>query len=171
MLSDSHVVMIHVEPVCTKLSDQKEIYARTDRFRVAAQPLADHCTAQCASWRPYINTARYGGAIISLGPIMKVILTGATGFIGGAVLRRCLRLPAITSVVVLSRRALPESFAHPKLKVIKLDDFGAYPESVLAETKGAAACIWYVSVSWRFPPPLFFVYSQSHHLLLAILCS
>jgi hypothetical protein len=76
---------------------------------------------------------------------MKVVLTGATGFIGGGVLRRCLRLPSITSLVVLSRRELPDAPADPKLKVVIHDDFLRYPDSVLSHTAGADACIWYVS--------------------------
>jgi uncharacterized protein YbjT (DUF2867 family) len=74
---------------------------------------------------------------------MKIIITGATGFIGGAVLQRCLRLPAVTSIVVLSRRAL--TFKDPKMKVIIHEDFAEYPTAMLAEIAGADACIWYVS--------------------------
>jgi uncharacterized protein YbjT (DUF2867 family) len=74
---------------------------------------------------------------------MKVILSGATGFIGSEALRQCLNSPSITSVVVLSRRGLPVSVAsNPKLKVIIMNDFTAYPDTVLEELAGTEACIW-----------------------------
>ncbi|KAI9825397.1 MAG: hypothetical protein M1832_001127 [Thelocarpon impressellum] len=87
---------------------------------------------------------------------MKLILTGATGCIGQEVLRHCLKNPAVTSLVVLSRRALPDkaisehdeselkTVTHDasKLKTIILEDFSSYPDSVLLELAGADACIW-----------------------------
>jgi uncharacterized protein YbjT (DUF2867 family) len=76
---------------------------------------------------------------------MEFILTGCTGFIGGEVLLQCLRNPAITSVVALSRRPLPEAIAKDtKLNVVIMKDFNSYPDSVLQELKGADACIWYL---------------------------
>lgn len=71
---------------------------------------------------------------------MKVILSGATGFIGGNVLKRLLALPSITSVVALSRRKLDVS--DPKLQVLILKDFLKYDEETLAQLQGAEACIW-----------------------------
>lgn len=77
---------------------------------------------------------------------MKFILTGCTGFIGGEVLLQCLQNPAITSVIALSRRQLPEAFAKdPKLNVVIIKDFNSYPDSVLEDLKGADACIWYLT--------------------------
>ncbi|OAL25431.1 hypothetical protein AYO20_10465 [Fonsecaea nubica] len=74
---------------------------------------------------------------------MKGILTGATGFIGGEILNQCLDHPRITSLVVLSRRPLPEPAAsNSKVKVIIIQDFGNYPDSVLEEFKDADFCIW-----------------------------
>ena len=74
---------------------------------------------------------------------MKVILSGATGFIGSEALRQCLKAPTITSIVALSRRALPDSVAkNPKLKVVIMKDFTTYPDTVLEELAGAEACIW-----------------------------
>jgi uncharacterized protein YbjT (DUF2867 family) len=75
---------------------------------------------------------------------MKVILLGSTGFIGKAVLDHCLKTPAITSIIALSRRDLPEEAADPKLAVVIIKDFKLYPDSVLEELKGADACIWRV---------------------------
>lgn len=81
---------------------------------------------------------------------MKLILTGPTGFIGQEVLHQCLQYPGITSLIALSRRDLPDSAtSNPKLKVVILNDFTSYPDTVLHELAGAEACIWYTS------PPLY----------------
>jgi uncharacterized protein YbjT (DUF2867 family) len=77
---------------------------------------------------------------------MKIILTGSTGFIGGEVLAQCLKNPAITLVVVLSRRDLSKEISDPRLKVIIMKSFTQYPDSVLEELAGADACIWYINL-------------------------
>ena len=71
---------------------------------------------------------------------MKVILTGPTGFIGSEVLTQLLAHPSITSILAVSRRPLPTT--DPKLKTVLLQDFTAWPSSVLDECAGADACIW-----------------------------
>jgi uncharacterized protein YbjT (DUF2867 family) len=74
---------------------------------------------------------------------MKVILSGATGFIGGEVLTQALAHPSITSLVCITRRALPESATrNPKLTVITLTDFLSYPPEILSQLEGAESCIW-----------------------------
>ncbi|KIX94937.1 uncharacterized protein Z520_09247 [Fonsecaea multimorphosa CBS 102226] len=74
---------------------------------------------------------------------MKAILTGSTGFIGGEILNQCIAHPQITSIVALSRRALPEPAASSsKVKVVILQDFTNYPDSVLDELRDADFCIW-----------------------------
>jgi len=74
---------------------------------------------------------------------MKVILAGSTGFIGREVLEQCLQNASITSIIAPSRRDLPSSVtSNPKLKVRIVEDFLAYPESLLQDVKGAKACIW-----------------------------
>ena len=87
---------------------------------------------------------------------MKVILTGSTGFIGREVLSQCLQNKSITSIIVLSRRDLPESMAaNPKVKVTIVKDFLSYPESLKQDIKGAEACIWYLRFRrpFKYPPP------------------
>ena len=75
---------------------------------------------------------------------MKFILTGCTGFIGSEVLSQCLRNPAITSVVALSRRKLPDAVgSDPKPQTVVMKDFKDYPDSVMNQISGADACIWY----------------------------
>ena len=80
---------------------------------------------------------------------MKVILFGSTGFIGKAVLDQCLRNPAITSLVALSRRDVPVEEANSKLTVTIIEDFKSYPDSVLEHLKDADACIWWVGAVAR----------------------
>ena len=78
---------------------------------------------------------------------MKIILAGSSGFIGGEVLLQCLQNPAITSLIVLSRRELPQIASRdPRIEVIVLQDFKAYPDSVLQKISGAKICIWYTSI-------------------------
>jgi hypothetical protein len=78
---------------------------------------------------------------------MKLILTGANGFIGSEVLSLALSNSSITSLVALSRKPLPAT--HPKLNNVILKDFSSYPPSILSQLSGAEACIWYVM---HFPP-------------------
>lgn len=74
---------------------------------------------------------------------MKVILSGPTGFIGGEVLNQALIHPSITSLVCLTRRALPESIvANPKVETIIISDFTSYSPEVLAQLRDCEACIW-----------------------------
>lgn len=75
---------------------------------------------------------------------MKIILTGCTGFVGSKVLEKCLQSNVITSVVALSRKALP--LTDPKLRTVIVQDFSAYSEEVLRELDGATSCIWSVSL-------------------------
>jgi uncharacterized protein YbjT (DUF2867 family) len=82
---------------------------------------------------------------------MKLIVTGATGFVGKEVIRQALRNHAITSVIAIARKPVisPDN-AGPnedtsKLQSIVLEDWTSpYPESVKEHIKGADACIWFV---------------------------
>ncbi|KFY05294.1 hypothetical protein O988_00097, partial [Pseudogymnoascus sp. VKM F-3808] len=83
---------------------------------------------------------------------MKVILTGATGFIGSEVLRQALLHPSISTLIVLSRRPLSPPITHPKLQVIILADFAIYPADVLAQLDGVEACIWTLGIKTSSVP-------------------
>lgn len=71
---------------------------------------------------------------------MKVIISGGTGFIGGAVLQRLIALPEVTSIIALSRRELTVKDAKVHTVIVK--DFLNYDEATLSQMKGAVACIW-----------------------------
>ena len=75
--------------------------------------------------------------------MVKIILTGATGFVGQEVTRYCLSRSDVTSIVVISRRALPEELTGDgKISVIILEDFTSYPPELLKALDGAVACLW-----------------------------
>ena len=73
---------------------------------------------------------------------MKVVLTGCTGHIGSAVLTECLSDPAITSLVLLSRREITDLPDNKKVKTIIIKDFTAYEESTIQEITTADAALW-----------------------------
>jgi len=75
---------------------------------------------------------------------MKVILFGASGMIGQAVLRECLNTPDVESVLSIVRR--PTGTSHVKLEEHvhrDFDDFSALGES----WRGYDACFWCLGVS------------------------
>ena len=82
---------------------------------------------------------------------MKLVVAGATGFVGTELIRQALSHPKITSVVALGRRAtaVPGSLGlnadAGKLKSVVCEDFGSYSEDVRKELAGADACIWYAN--------------------------
>ena len=71
---------------------------------------------------------------------MKIILTGATGFVGAEVLSHLMEKPEITQVTCLSRREV--SIQSPKLKTIIHDDFSEYDDALLNRLSDHSACIW-----------------------------
>lgn len=76
---------------------------------------------------------------------MKVIVTGATGFVGKQVVVQCIETPGISSIIVLSRRDIDEALSkNPKVHVILHQDFLSYPHDLLEQLKGSQGCIWCV---------------------------
>jgi hypothetical protein len=71
-----------------------------------------------------------------------IIVTGATGLAGSAILAECLASPAVAKVSILSRRTVSFAEANPKANVIIHSDYSAYPSSTLNQLRGATGCIW-----------------------------
>ena len=70
---------------------------------------------------------------------IKLILTGATGFVGEGVLLECLQNTHVSEILLINRRHFP--LEHPKLKELIVPDFfqlDQYSESL----KGYQACFY-----------------------------
>lgn len=78
-----------------------------------------------------------------------IILTGATGQAGSAVLAHAIKSPAVARVYVLSRRPVKLAENEPKARVIIHKDFASYPADVLDELKGVTGCVWAQGISSR----------------------
>jgi hypothetical protein len=71
---------------------------------------------------------------------MKIILTGATGFVGFHVLAHLLANPDVAEVTCLTRR--PIEVDSPKVTTILQEDFAAYDPLLLDRLADHDACIW-----------------------------
>lgn len=78
---------------------------------------------------------------------MHLILTGATGLIGAAVLDNMLAQETISQISILSRRPVKMAEGHKKAKVIIHKDFKTYDQALLDELKDAQGCVWALGVS------------------------
>ncbi|KAF4981335.1 hypothetical protein FDECE_17705 [Fusarium decemcellulare] len=76
---------------------------------------------------------------------MKVLLTGASGMVGGEVLSQCLSHPSISSIVAFGRRELSLPDETPKvqkLQSVVIKDFSKWPEDILHAHSDAVGMIW-----------------------------
>jgi hypothetical protein len=88
---------------------------------------------------PYVAFAHKHSSVL-LFRRMKVLITGATGSIGGKMLQYLLLRPEITSVVALSRReVISES---EKLRSLIVKDFLNLDPEILANISDADAMVW-----------------------------
>lgn len=75
---------------------------------------------------------------------MRILLTGATGTAGSAVLRQAIADPAVAAVTVLARRQPQE--AHPKVRFVPTSDFLDYA-AVREALPGHDAMLWCLGTS------------------------
>ena len=79
---------------------------------------------------------------------MKLIVTGATGFVATEVIRLALQIPKITSVIALSRREvqIPSGITNDdsvkKFRSVIVDNYLHLSDAVKKELTGADACVW-----------------------------
>ena len=80
---------------------------------------------------------------------MHLILTGATGLVGGGVLDAMIKMKDVTKISILSRRPVPMADAakDPRINVVIHKDFAKYDAEVLNKLKGAEGCVWALGIS------------------------
>lgn len=80
---------------------------------------------------------------------MHLILTGATGLVGGGALDVMVKMKDITKISVLSRRPVPmaEDLKDPRVHVIIHKDFLNYDSELLSKLQGAKGCVWALGIS------------------------
>jgi len=80
---------------------------------------------------------------------MHLILTGATGLIGTAVLDAMINMKDVTKISILSRKPvkMAEDANDPRINVIIHNDFEKYDEDLLNKLSGASGCVWALGVS------------------------
>ncbi|KAJ5621613.1 hypothetical protein N7528_006396 [Penicillium herquei] len=80
---------------------------------------------------------------------MHLILTGATGLVGSAVLDSMLKNSAVSKISILSRRPvqMAEDAKDPRVHVINHKDFESYPPELLDQLKDADGCVWALGTS------------------------
>ncbi|KAJ7708285.1 putative nucleoside-diphosphate-sugar epimerase [Mycena rosella] len=83
---------------------------------------------------------------------MKLVVAGASGFVGSELVRQSLRHPQITSVIALARKTVTappnsDSADAAKLTSVVVNDYEHYPDDVRTALAGADACIWTVAIT------------------------
>lgn len=75
---------------------------------------------------------------------MKLVITGATGFVAREVLAQAARRPDVDAIVAVARAPVPyDGPGADKVTSVTLRDYdGEYPADVLRALAGADACIW-----------------------------
>lgn len=71
---------------------------------------------------------------------MKIILTGATGFVGSNLLMHLIADARISEITCISRR--PIGVSARKMATILHDDFLSYDSALLDQLAGHDGCIW-----------------------------
>ncbi|KAJ7097288.1 hypothetical protein B0H15DRAFT_773493 [Mycena belliarum] len=80
--------------------------------------------------------------------MVHLILTGATGLIGSAVLHQMLAHEGVSRISILSRRPVKMAEGHEDIvKVIIHTDYMNYDQALLDQLKDAQGCVWAQGVS------------------------
>ncbi|KAK0108081.1 hypothetical protein ONS95_002902 [Cadophora gregata] len=78
---------------------------------------------------------------------MHLVLTGATGLVGSAVLQTMLTTPSISKISILSRRPVAQAEGYAKARVILHKDFEVYGEDVMEGLKDVKGVMWALGIS------------------------
>ncbi|KAH7210857.1 uncharacterized protein BKA55DRAFT_744271 [Fusarium redolens] len=80
---------------------------------------------------------------------MKLIVTGASGYVGSEIIRQSLKLSQVTSVIAVSRKLVspPAGTIPARFESVVVQDYGSYPDHVRDAFHGADACIWTVGIT------------------------
>lgn len=79
---------------------------------------------------------------------MKLVITGASGFVATEIIRQALQMPKITSIIALARQKVqvPSSTGldanAQKFQSIVVEDYLHYSDDTKDKLAGANACIW-----------------------------
>ncbi len=75
---------------------------------------------------------------------MKLVIGGATGFVGREVLRQALQCAEVTEIVTIGRRpVVVDDEQRSKITDIVMEAQDAFPDSVGRLIADSDACIWY----------------------------
>lgn len=79
---------------------------------------------------------------------MHLILTGATGLVGSAVLDAMIKTKDISKISIISRRPvkMAEDVKDPRINVILHKDFEKYDSELLQKLEGANGVVWALGV-------------------------
>lgn len=80
---------------------------------------------------------------------MHLIVTGATGMVGSAVLDAMIKSKEVTRISILSRRPvkMAEDAKDPRINIIIHKDFEQYNTELLERVKDAHGCVWALGIS------------------------
>ena len=75
---------------------------------------------------------------------MKLVIGGASGFVGSELLRQALNSKAVTSIIAIGRRnvSAPEGMDGSKLSNIVLADLNHYSDEDKKNLSDVDGCIW-----------------------------
>ncbi|CAK5273546.1 unnamed protein product [Mycena citricolor] len=80
---------------------------------------------------------------------MKLIITGATGYVGKETVSQACKHSGISTVVAVTRKpiAAPEGTPAGKFKNVVVSDYDQYTDEAKKEFAGANGCIWTVGIT------------------------